>query len=268
VKLAVSNLAWNTDDEPSVLDLLARHAVDGIEVAPTKWWPNWVGAGAEAAADERARLASRGFVAPAVQAVLFERPELQVFGSREVQDATIAHLARVAELAAGLGSNGMVFGSPKNRARGTIEHSEAMAIAEDFFRRVGDVCQPWNVGCYIEPNPAVYQCDFLTHWQEVREIVRRVSHPHVGIHLDTACIVLAGDDPAEAIKACAGDIRHFHVSEPQLAGFSDSGLDHPAFGAALADSGYEGWISIEMRASTDPLRGIDEAVRRVQAWYL
>lgn len=267
MKLAVSNLAWEGPEEAGMLELLAGLSVEGIEVAPTKWWPGWAGADSPAASVRRSQLSARGFSIPALQSVLYGRSDLQVFGSREVQDATVTHLARVAELADSLGARVLVFGSPQNRVRGELPREAAMDRAGEFFRRVGDACRPWNVEFCIEPNPEVYHCDFLTHWHEVLQMVQSVGHPHVGIHLDAACIALAGDDPADAIRDCAGQIRHFHVTEPQLGGFADPKLDHATIGAALAETGYDRWVSIEMRRSADPQRSVAEAVQRVRSWY-
>ena len=136
-----------------------------------------------------------------------------------------------------------------------------------FFQRAGEVCAKWNVKLCLEPNPSVYHCHFMTHWYEVFEMVKQVSHPGISVHLDTACIYLEGDDVVSAIHECAGKITHFHVTEPNLGDFSKPELDHAVIGQALKDSGYDGWLSIEMRRSDNPQKSIKEAVLRVLDWY-
>ena len=56
---------------------------------------------------------SKGFEIPALQAILFDKPDLQVFGDSHSQSELIAHLEKVASLANALGAQVLVFGSPK-----------------------------------------------------------------------------------------------------------------------------------------------------------
>lgn len=59
-----------------MLELLNRC---GLEVAPTKIWPDCYGASYRAAQDVRRRLEIDGFVVPALQAILFGKADFQVF---------------------------------------------------------------------------------------------------------------------------------------------------------------------------------------------
>jgi len=267
MKLAVSNIAWDAAEEEAVLALLERLGVQGVEIAPTKLWPELRGATPTAAAEYRARLAARGFQIPALQAILFGRPELLLFGPPDVQQALVRHVASVAELAHALGAGTLVFGSPKNRDCGDLSWEQASRIAAEVFAHAGDACLAHSVRVCLEPNPKAYACNFMTHWYEVEELVQRIAHPGVAVHLDAACIAVEGDDPVEAVRACAARTAHFHVTEPSLQDFSAPTLDHQAIGRALRESGYAGWLSIEMRRSAEPLQSIEQAVTYVLKHY-
>lgn len=267
MKLSVSNIAWDTAEDEAVLDLLARRGVAGIEVAPTKLWPGWSGATQGAAREARDDFRARGFAVPALQAILFDRPALSVFGTPQVQKQLLEHLDLVAGLATGLGARVLVFGSPKNRDPGERSPEQAFDDGLRFFRAAAEVCHKHDVVLCIEPNPAVYQCNFLTRWRDVKRMVETLDHPGIGLHLDTACIHLEGDSVVEAIHSCAGRIAHFHVTEPELGDLRNPVIDHPAIAQALGESGYAGWLSIEMRRSHEPLVSIDASVARVQEWY-
>lgn len=267
MKLAVSNIAWDPDEDGAVVDLLCRRGVRGIEVAPTKLWPSWHGASPAAARAVRAAFDRQGLAIPAVQAILFGRPELQVFGGRTIQSRLLDHIEDVAALAEDLGARVLVFGSPRNRDPGELSSEQALQEAVDFFRRAGERCHPRGVCLCIESNPRAYACRFMVHWHEVLDLVDRVDQEGIGIHLDTACIALEGDDVVQAIRTCAGRIAHFHVSEPELRDFATPETDHATIGRALRASGYDGWLSIEMRRSERPLDSIDQAVARVAQWY-
>jgi sugar phosphate isomerase/epimerase len=202
-----------------------------------------------------------------MQAILFGKPELQIFASDPVRKDTLNHIGRVVELAAALGAQALVFGSPRNRDRGELSPDEAFASAIDFFREAGRICAAHDVWLCIEPLPEAYGSNFVMRWREAADLVLAVDVPGFGLHLDTGCIHMAGDDPAEAVLACAGMIRHFHVSEPHLVGLSRPVVDHHRIGEALHRAGYYGWISIEMRRADHPLECIGEAVRRVSLCY-
>lgn len=260
MRLAVSNIAWASDEEREARDILRKYGVAAIEVAPTRIWPDWQGAGAEAAARARAEFAEDGFATPSFQAILFGRPELKVFGDADDRAAFLAHIETVAALAEPMGAGPLVFGSPKNRDPGGLAADEAMAKGADMFRAAGDICAKHGATLVMEANPSDYGCRFLTRWREAATFVRLTDHPNVRLHLDIACTVMAGDDAAEAARACADILAHVHVSEPQLGAFDAPTADHAGFAAALRHIGYEGYASLEMRRQGDG----DEALEALE----
>jgi D-psicose/D-tagatose/L-ribulose 3-epimerase len=266
-KFAVSNIAWDWTEEDAVLRELQNAGVTGIEVAPTKVWPDWSGATPKAAGILRQRLADRGFFIPALQSVLFGRSALRLFGDRAARLALREHLAMVGRLAYAIGARAMVFGSPQNRDRGLLPSRAAMDQAVEFFSDVGSALSPMGVALCIEANPPAYQCNFLTRWHEAAELVQRVHSPGIALHFDVACTVLAGDDPIVAIQDCEIPFAHFHISEPLLGAFYEPRIDHAAVGKALRERGYQGWLSIEMRRHEDPVRALREAIRNAKDCY-
>ena len=265
MKLAVSNLAWDAPEQDAILEHFTGLGVSGIEIAPTKVWPDWSGATMGQAAAIRRSFAAQGFEIPALQSVLFGHAGLQLFAADSAP--LIEHLTRVAGLAGAMGARAIVFGSPRNRDRGEMTHSQAMDRAVPLLRQIGDAYAAAGSCFCLEPNPAYYNCNFLTHWQEVAELVTRVGHPGVGVHLDIACIHLAGDDPVEAVTECAPTMRHFHISEPELGDFAQPKIDHAPVGAALRASAYSGYCSIEMRRQADPLTSVLGAIAHAKAHY-
>lgn len=266
-RLSVSNIAWNPDEDGAVLPLLRELGVTGVEMAPTKLFPDWQGVSPAAAADARRRYADEGFAIPALQAILFGRPDLKVFGDAAVQQQTLDHLAIVADIAAALGAKVLVFGAPGNRDRGGLEEEEAFKRAVPFFQAAGQICAERGVALGIEANPAAYKCTFMTRWTDALRLVETVASPGIRLHFDVACTALAGDDPIAALPVIAPIAAHFHISEPELADFAAPTIDHAAVGTALAAQPYDGWLSIEMRRSADPLASVRTAVERVKQWY-
>lgn len=267
MKLAASNIAWERHDDPSILALLRHRGITGIEVAPTRVWPGWAGATPAAAAAYRRHLADEGFECPALQAVLFDRSGLALFGSPAECQALVRHLARVAELADALGAPVVVLGAPKVRDRAALAPDEAMEQAAELLREVGKVYASQGVRLCIEPNPTVYGCNFVTTSGEGAALVARCMSAGVGLHLDAAGMHLAGEEPAEAVRGLAGRFAHFHASEPQLGRFDTPVVDHAAVGQALRGACYGGWVSLEMRPQPDEAAALDAACAVLAACY-
>ncbi len=267
MRLAVSNIAWPAELDEEMLDRLPRLGVDGIEVAPTRLWPDWVGMSRKDAQHRRRRFEAAGLCVPAFQAILYGRPELRVFGDDASRAALLNHLDKVFAVAAAIGAGVLVFGSPKNRDKGELDEDVAFDIAVGLFRAAGQRADAHGTVLCIEPNPPQYGSNFVTGWREAARLVRAVNSSGFGLHLDTACIHMNGDSPAEAIIASRGFIHHLHISEPGLADFSSPDVRHREVAAALRSIGYSGWASIEMRCGNAPLAAVEQAVGYVNSIY-
>lgn len=242
---AISNIAWEKHDDPTILKLLQKYGISGIEVAPTKIWPNWLNANVHNAKLYRESMLEHGFEIPAMQAIVFGKPELQLLQPESHPDF-IKHINHIAGIASELGAKVLVFGAPKNRKRGQLSISQANDIAIAFFRKVAVICN--NMGCCIglEHNPVEYQCDYITNVSDARELVDMVDHPGFQLHLDSAGIHMCGGNIAERI-ATAGHFVHYHISEPMLNPIYKGEVDHVSAHKALVDCNYDQWVSIEMK---------------------
>jgi sugar phosphate isomerase/epimerase len=267
LKIAFSNIAWDPPEQADILPILSHAGVVGIEIAPTKYWPGWIGATSAAVRQTAKIFDAAGFSIPSMQAILFGKPDLKVFGDESERAAFLKHIETVANIARDLGAKTLVFGSPSNRDPGELSPENAMSSAVPVFSAAGDICASQGVWLGIEANPAVYGCKFVTRWFEAAELVRRCKNPGVRLHLDAACTILAGDDLAEAVANTRDILAHVHISEPHLSAFDNPSVDHHAFGSALKSAGYAGWCSVEMRRAPEPQTAIRKAVMLAKAFY-
>ena len=99
--------------------------------------------------------------------------------------------------------------------------------------------------------------------------MRAVDSPGVRLHLDTACMALAGDDAPERVREGADLLAHVHASAPQLGTVGPDGpVDHDKIAAALRDVGYDGHVSVEMlRPSDDPAGTVRRCADYVRETY-
>jgi D-psicose/D-tagatose/L-ribulose 3-epimerase len=265
VRHAVSNIAWGPAEDDAAPGYLSEHGAEGVEIAPTRVWPDWEGAGLASAGALRRRLDAGGLACPALQAVLFGRPELQLFGTPEQRRRLGEHLVFVAELAAELGARIVVFGSPKNRLRDGLPMDEAWPRAVAFFQELGAEYERRGVKLGLEANPPEYGCDFVTRLDEAHRLVREVGSPGFVLHGDGGGLMLSGDD-AGILGEVAPELGYFHASEPFLAPLGSTDA-HAAFGRALAEGGYGGWCSVEMRRPGPGLDHVGAALATLAACY-
>jgi sugar phosphate isomerase/epimerase len=267
-RLAISNLAWSIGDDAAVAALLTAEGVSGVEIAPTKRWPSPLDATTTEIDDYRGFWESRGLPIVAMQALLFGRGDLLLFRSEDDRAALLDYLDGIFALGARLGARAHVFGSPKNRARGTLPIDAALDVATDFFANAAARAEAHGVVLCLEPNPPAYGCDFITTTAEAAALCRRVGRAGLRVQGDLGDITLVGDDVA-VIETYAADIAHFHISEPNLVETGTGDADHAGAAQALRSAGYDGWCSIEMRENADgpAIESIARAVRIARRFY-
>ena len=248
-QLSISNIAWESCDEEAILKLLKAKGVQGIEIAPTKIWPNWQDITSENLRRYRDKLHSQGFQIPALQAILFGYSDYKIFGSTLEQQNTLKHLRLVSDIAAELGAKVIVLGAPRNRDRGELDETQAFAIAIDFFQEIGEYCAAQNTCLCIEPNPPTYACNFITNSQEGSRLVRAVNSAGFGLHLDAAGMHLANENLESALRKNIDILHHFHISEPNLGNFAKPVVNHREIALTLRNLKYSNWVSIEMRSN-------------------
>ena len=112
----------------------------------------------------------------------------------------------------------------------------------------------------LEANPPQYGCQFLTDSAQAAAMVRAVDSPGLRLHLDTACMYLAGEDLPAAVRSNFDLVSHFHVSEPFLASMDSPMIDHAQVAGTLRELHYSGWVSLEMREGDKPVPALERAV--------
>jgi D-psicose/D-tagatose/L-ribulose 3-epimerase len=270
MKLCISNIAWDADEDDAIAAVLRARGVEGIEIAPTKIWSRPDNTTDAESAACRALWQKRGMAIAAMQALLFGHPELTVFGDPPTREQTLCYLARMAALGGSLGVAVLVFGSPKNRAVGRLEPERALPIAIEFFRRAGEAAQNAGVQLAIEPNPPQYGCDFIRTVKEAVDLVSRVDHPGFRLHLDASAMILNGEDADAAIEEARPWMAHFHISDPHLGIPGSHAVAHRRIAEALRRSGWNRWVSIEMRSgqAKSDQTAIESAVQFAREVYL
>ncbi len=246
MQLAFSNIAWNVDEDALVSDVLAKTGITAIEVAPARLHHAPLAATPREIQSLREHWAAAGLPIRSMQALLYGRHDLHLFGTDDQRRELTDYLRQIIGFASGLGAGPLVFGSPKNRLKGQLSFSEACALAVPVFREVGEIAAHAGTVFCIEANALDYGCDFMVNLEEAAEVVRQVDHSAVGLVVDTGNMAMAGDTESEIAKH-AHLIRHLHLSRPHLAPLDEKDPFPGRVLAAVQSAGYSGIATVEMR---------------------
>ncbi|MHB8814119.1 MAG: sugar phosphate isomerase/epimerase family protein [Steroidobacteraceae bacterium] len=254
-RFAFSNIAWTPHDDAEIFSLLRRHGITGIEIAPTAVWGSWEAMTLSKARAYRQLLSEQGFEVPALQAIVYGKPEARLFEAHG-EAVLLEHFALVAAVASGLEAPVAVLGAPSQRDRGGRSWTQALEHAAGVLRKAA--VRFHDLGCClcIEPNPRRYGCNFVNTAAEGIELVAAVDHPGFRLHLDAAGMYLEREDLAAVLPAALSVLRHFHLSEPDLGDFRRPEVPHTENLYCLTEAGYAGWCSVEMRRPSAPLADV------------
>jgi len=266
-RLSISNLAVSALELPEVLKDLYVSGIRGIEVAPTRLGC-WADLSDKRLDSYRAMLEGHGLVVSSLASLCFDTVGLQLLGDRASFDRLRCHLQRVAVIGQRVGANTGVFGSPRNRLRGSLSMCDANELAHNRLLELAETVYTEGFSLGLEPVPSIYGADFLQSASEVIGMVASVNHPGLRVHLDTGCVLLGGDKITNAVAEASGLLVHFHIAEPQLGPFDAPIADHAGAADALVKINYDGWLAIEMiEQPIEPSLKVAEAISVAQRFY-
>jgi D-psicose/D-tagatose/L-ribulose 3-epimerase len=248
MKIAISNIAWNKDEDAIILPLFKKYGITGIEIAPTKIWNKPTRESIQSIKAYRKFWEKKGIAISSTQSVLYGHPELTIFEHKDKRQETLRYIEKMIHVSAALGAGIMVFGSPQNRARKGLPMPESIEIASDFFYHIGEVAKLHDIFFCIEPNPQEYGTDFINNTHEAIALVKQVNHPSFRLHLDTGVMSVNKEDFESSIRDGFTFLKHVHISEKNLVPLGSTNLDHKTFAVVLEKYNYDRWISIEMRS--------------------
>ncbi|WP_295950387.1 sugar phosphate isomerase/epimerase family protein [uncultured Bartonella sp.] len=249
MRLSISNIAWDSEEDAAVARLLQKYAVDAIDIAPAKYFKT----PRETKDTDILRVknwwADQGIEITGMQSLLFGTQGLNVFGDNAIKDEMLDHLQAICNIANGLQATRLVFGSPKNRDRNGLDDDEVKKQATEFFYRLGEIAEKNGVVICLEPNPLRYGANFMTNSADTAAIVRLVNHNAIGMQFDTGALQINGEDPEAVLKQYSDIIKHIHASEPDLVPLGDGSVDHRRVHDALIRYLPDHVVTIEMVAT-------------------
>lgn len=256
-QLAISNIAWDKNDEFDVFNLLYKLNIINIELAPTKIFNNIYNCTDNDIFEYSKKLSSYTLIPRVFQSILYGENNLQVF-DYNTYEQFFKRLDRIAYIANKMRVKVLVFGAPKNRIRNNKEYN----IAINFFREVNDIVKQYNCIIGVEANPPIYNCDFLNTTSEVIQFIKDVNRENIQLHIDTGAILINKED-LDILKNNDIQICHVHLSEEYLKSISHDIYFYEKLFILLSEKNYNNFISIEMKKQNNVLQSIQSSIEHI-----
>ena len=247
MKLSVSNIAWSPERDETVLNLLKQHGFSGVEIAPTRFFPEDPYDKTEEAKAVKNDLENRFKLEISSMQSIWYGVTDRIFGTAEERTRLTAYSKQAIHYAEAIYCKNLVFGCPRNRS---LPEGADPGIAVPFFRELGEYAKDHHTVVAMEANPPIYNTNYINTTKEAIALIREVDSEGFLLNLDVGTMVENRED-VSVLDGSERLIHHVHISEPGLVPIREREL-HRELAAFLRSFGYEGWVSIEVRRQEDP----------------
>ncbi|MCF8021047.1 MAG: sugar phosphate isomerase/epimerase [Vallitaleaceae bacterium] len=245
MKLSVSNIAWDSDQDKKVYSFLFSNSIKGIEVAPTRLFPNNPYSHNHEAYDFAKKIKELYDLSIcSLQSIWFGKNE-SMFVSEKSLNEYIDYTIRAIDFAHSCNCKNIVFGNPKQRS---LLEPEDYNRAIRFFSIVGERAVADDVIIAIEPNPIIYGTNLLNRTDQVLEFVTSMNMQSIRINFDIGTFIQNEEDNILIEKSLPW-INHIHLSEPNLCNIQIRPT-HKMIHKILKNSCYNRWVSLEMKKTS------------------
>jgi sugar phosphate isomerase/epimerase len=263
MKYAICNETFEGWDHARICACIAEFGYTGLEIAPFTLAPRITDVSATRRAELRRQAEAAGVTILGLHWLLAKTEGFHLTSSDEgVRQATGEYLAELAKACADLGGKILVFGSPlqRNISEG-VTRQQAEIYALDTLRHCLPALEASGVYLCLEPlGPA--ETNFLNTAAEAVELLRRLDHPNIRLHLDVKAMSTEPTPIPDLIRTHAAVTEHFHANDPNRRGPGFGDVDFKPIFRALQESGYTGWVSVEVfDYSPDPETIARESIR-------
>ncbi len=111
-----------------------------------------------------------------------------------------------------------------------------------------DVAEKLGVPLLIEPEPGL----LIERFDQYLEFVDRLDSPQIGLNFDIGHAYCVGEDPQDWIAKMQSHTRHYHLEDIAATRVHQhlvpghGAIDFPATLVAIRQTGYTGWLTVEL----------------------
>ncbi len=256
MKLSISNIAWDKEQDERLYTLLKEKGVRGIEIAPTRLFDEPYSKLRDVNALKNWLFSEYNLTICSMQSIWYSRPE-NIFDEDECK-AIELYTRSAVDFAEAAGIGNIVFGCPKNRnIPDNLNRNNAYEIAMGFLRRLGEYAYSRNTVLSVEPNPDIYGTNFLNKTDETLKFVSSIACNGLKVNIDVGTMIQQGENP-NIIAEYPELINHVHLSVPYLEYVEPHPMHYDLL-KALKNMDYKGYVSVEMKNLGD-IKKVESAI--------
>lgn len=246
MKSSISNIAWGFESDVEMYHFLKNQGVSGLEIAPTRIFPENPYEHLKDAAEFKKRMYEQyGLQISSMQSIWFGRTE-SIFGDALQRESLYEYTKKAFAFSHALDCGNLVFGCPRNR---NINKPEDIEVAIEFFSQLGELAVKEDTVLALEANPPIYNTNFMNTTSQAFDIVQQVNSQGIAINYDLGTVI-ENEEEIEELKVFLPKVNHIHISEPYLAEVSYREI-HAKLIQLLQEQNYTGYVSIEMKNLED-----------------
>lgn len=236
VKLAVSNLAWNFEENEEVFSILKTIGIDYIEGVITKI-SSWENINNEILLNYSKYLFSKKIKLMSLQSIFFNT----IITNFKEKENVLKHIDKLIEISKILKIKILVFGSPKMR----IKYDNWQEDLNNIFKDIDIKLEGTDIKLCIEPNASIYGGEYFFKLSEIINFIDVNKFKNIKTMIDTHNAEIEGEDLIKLFDDYFEYIYHIHISEKGLKALEDKSL-HFEFSKKIKTSKYSGIITYEV----------------------
>jgi len=246
MRLSISNIGWSPDLDNAMYDYLNKQNFTGIEIAPTRIFPEHPYDNKIAAKRFATNLKDKyGLTISSMQSIWYGKTE-NMFGTEAERSELLRYTKKAIDFACLIGCRNVVFGCPQNRNR---KETLNYTLAIKFFQELAAYAKEKETVIAMEPNPTIYHTNFINETAQAFELVKEVSSDGFKVNVDVGTII-QNQESLKVIEENISLVNHVHISEPFLEKIEKRDL-HRSISTILHEKKYGGYVSIEMKNLND-----------------
>jgi len=271
MNLSISNIAWNINEDEEISKILNDYKINFIDIAPNKYFHEIINTNNQDILKVKNFWKRRNIQISCMQSLLFNTKNFNIFNYDEHSSGSILnHLEKIIIIADKLGAKNLIFGSPKNRDRGSLNDAEVLSKSKFFFKSLGDIALNYKVKICIEPNPSLYNCNFMTTTFETEKIIRNIDHEAIKLNLDIGALTINNENLDDVMIKCHDLISYVHLSEPNLILLGNSNLDYRKIIETIGKFLPDVTLSIEMLNFKDKsnIKNVENSIKLISKNFI
>ncbi len=259
MKLSISNIAWNKEQDEQMYKYLESVGFDAIEIAPTRIIEENPYSHIEEIKQFAQRIMSKYQLSISSMQSIWYGKQGNIF-KKEDAKSLIEYTKKAIDFAKEIKCKNLVFGCPKNRIM--LENCKEEDIIY-FFKILGEYAKENKTIIAIEPNPTIYGTNFINYTSQAFDFVKKVNNDGIKVNVDFGTIIENKEDLSNIFENIEL-VNHIHISEPNLNPIEER-TEHKTLAEGLKKFNYDKYISIEMKNIGDMnrLKEIIEYIGRV-----